>query len=161
MYHGEVNLAQEDLSLFLEVAEELKIKGFTQEQSSKMPESVAIQPREHDASPGPDLNLNTGKPPPTSVHKPKRHPLPHIEDDTVLVKSVPDEEPLYHQSWLGDETEEQHDDIEEKHEIEDLGHYEGGGYDAWHSGGEDGGKRFLYLKYLRYLQLPINQNDCK
>jgi len=140
MYHGEVNLAQEDLTLFLEVAEELKVKGLTQKQSSKMPESgVANQPREHVASPGPDLNSNIGKSPPTSVHKPKRQPLPHIEDDTVLVKSVPDEEPLYHQSWLGDETEEQHDDIEEKHEIEDLGHYEGGGYDAWHSGGGDGG----------------------
>ena len=151
MYHGEVNLAQEDLSLFLEVAEELKIKGFTQEQSSKMPESVAIQPREHDASPGPDLNLNTGKPPPTSVHKPKRHPLPHIEDDTVLVKSVPDEEPLYLQPWSGDP------ETEEKHEIEDLGLYEGGGgYDARHSGGE--GKRILYLRYFR---LPIDQNACK
>jgi len=140
MYHGEVNLAQADLNLFLEVAEELKVKGLTQKQSSKMPESgVANQPREHVASPGPDLNSNIGKSPPTSVHKPKRQPLPHIEDDTVLVKSVPDEAPLYHQSWPGDETEEQHDDIEEKHEIEDLGHYEGGGYDTWYSGGGDGG----------------------
>ena len=162
MYHGEVNLAQEDLNVFLEVAEELKVKGLTQKQSSKMPESgVAIQPREQDAPPGPDLNSNTGKSPPTSVPKPKRHPLPHIKDDIVLVKSVPDEEPLYHQSWSGDETEEQRDDTVEKHEIEDLGHYEGEGYDAWYSGGGDGGKRVLYLKYLRYLQLPINQNDCK
>ena len=166
MYHGEVNLAQEDLNVFLEVAEELKVKGLTQKQSSKMPESgVAIQPREQDVTPGPDLNSNTGISPPTSVLKLKRQPLPHIEDDTVLqfgsVKSVPDEAPLYHQSWSGDETEEQRDDTVEKHEIQDLGHYEGEGYDAWYSGGGDGGKRVLYLKYLRYLQLPINQNDCK
>ena len=116
MYHGEVNLAQEDLNLFLEVAEELKVKGLTQKQSSQMPESrVAIQPREQEASPGPDLNSNSRKPPPTSVLKPKRQLVPHIEDDTGLqfgsVKSVPDEEPLYLQPWSGDpETEEQHYD---------------------------------------------------
>lgn len=32
MYHGEVNVAQEDLNSFLAVAEELKVKGLTQQQ---------------------------------------------------------------------------------------------------------------------------------
>ena len=34
MYHGEVNVAQEELDKFLEVAETLKIKGLTQQQGS-------------------------------------------------------------------------------------------------------------------------------
>merc|ERR1712106_506343 len=33
MYHGEVNVAQEELNSFLAVAEELKVKGLTQNQS--------------------------------------------------------------------------------------------------------------------------------
>merc|ERR1712168_955290 len=39
MYHGEVNVAQEELNSFLAVAEELKVKGLTQNQSSKKQES--------------------------------------------------------------------------------------------------------------------------
>lgn len=34
MYHGEVNVAQEDLNSFLAVAEELKVKGLTQQKKS-------------------------------------------------------------------------------------------------------------------------------
>jgi len=34
MYHGEVSIAQEELNSFLEVAEDLKVKGLTQTQSS-------------------------------------------------------------------------------------------------------------------------------
>merc|ERR1719425_3417 len=33
MYHGEVNVAQEDLNSFLAVAEDLKVKGLTQNQT--------------------------------------------------------------------------------------------------------------------------------
>merc|ERR1719480_321736 len=33
MYHGEVNVAQEELNTFLAVAEELRVKGLTQNQS--------------------------------------------------------------------------------------------------------------------------------
>ena len=35
MYHGEVNVAQEELNSFLSVAEDLKVKGLTQNQSEK------------------------------------------------------------------------------------------------------------------------------
>ena len=35
MYHGEVSIAQEELNSFLEVAEELKVKGLTQTKSSE------------------------------------------------------------------------------------------------------------------------------
>jgi len=36
MYHGEVNVAQEDLNTFLAVAEDLKVKGLTQSDSSSV-----------------------------------------------------------------------------------------------------------------------------
>ena len=35
MYHGEVNIAQEDLTSFLAVAQDLKIKGLTQSSNSE------------------------------------------------------------------------------------------------------------------------------
>merc|ERR1712123_8079 len=35
MYHGEVNVAQEELNSFLSVAEDLKVKGLTQNQSQE------------------------------------------------------------------------------------------------------------------------------
>ena len=37
MYHGEVNIAQEDLSSFLAVAQDLKVKGLTQPPASSSP----------------------------------------------------------------------------------------------------------------------------
>jgi len=39
MYHGEVNVAQEDLNNFLSVAEDLKVKGLTQNQSGSSRQS--------------------------------------------------------------------------------------------------------------------------
>merc|ERR1712037_453254 len=39
MYHGEVNVAQEELNSFLAVTEELRVKGLTQNQSSKKQDS--------------------------------------------------------------------------------------------------------------------------
>ena len=35
MYHGEVNVAQEELNSFLSVAEDLQVKGLTQNKSSQ------------------------------------------------------------------------------------------------------------------------------
>ena len=42
MYHGEVNVAQEDLNTFLAVAEDLQVKGLTQ--------NTKTQPRTHQPS---------------------------------------------------------------------------------------------------------------
>ena len=43
MYHGEVNVAQEELNSFLAVAEELKVKGLTQGHSAVAPPAPAPQ----------------------------------------------------------------------------------------------------------------------
>lgn len=40
MYHGEVNVAQDELNTFLEVAEDLKVKGLTQNNLSENPEDA-------------------------------------------------------------------------------------------------------------------------
>ena len=44
MYHGEVNVAQEELNSFLAVAEELKVKGLTQNGSSSSSKSNTTTP---------------------------------------------------------------------------------------------------------------------
>ena len=52
MYHGEVNIAQEELNSFLSVAEELKVKGLTQNNS----QSNSKQKPEHNSVPVPRQN---------------------------------------------------------------------------------------------------------
>jgi len=42
MYHGEVNVAQEDLNSFLAVAEDLKVKGLTQNDQKQQPTSQSM-----------------------------------------------------------------------------------------------------------------------
>ena len=46
MYHGEVNVAQEELNSFLAVAEDLKVKGLTQNDSKKSSKSSNLPPSE-------------------------------------------------------------------------------------------------------------------
>merc|ERR1712190_69408 len=88
MYHGEVQVAQEDLNSFLSVAEELKVKGLTQNKSTAkekttdssfkphaLPSSPLFQssmkvaplkrdegPRSAHRLPGPSLNRGEGQP---------------------------------------------------------------------------------------------------
>ena len=77
MYHGEVNVAQEDLNNFLAVAEELKIKGLTQNNSEDSGKSSSNsqskqEPVKHRA---PSLNLPT-RPAPTAA-------VAAVEDDDI------------------------------------------------------------------------------
>ena len=66
MYHGEVNVAQEELDKFLEVAETLKIKGLTQGSNGSRPSKrpAAASSSAVSSSPSP------GEP----RKKPKMHP---------------------------------------------------------------------------------------
>jgi len=85
MYNGEVNVAQEELNSFLNVAEELKVKGLSGNQSSKakqksnstIPPYLANAPCLTDRQPEP----LTRKPKPTSVLQPKPRSLPLIKND--------------------------------------------------------------------------------
>ena len=68
MYHGEVNVAQEDLNSFLAVAEDLQVKGLTQGQSNT---------NDRDSQARPDTKpLSRPRPPPQSVPVKKPRPVP-------------------------------------------------------------------------------------
>ena len=87
MYHGEVNVTQDDLNTFLAVAEELKVKGLTQgnQQSQPKPPPAPRRVREP-----PD------QPPPAT----KRPRVAEVEEQRTTVKTeaaevVLDEEEAY------------------------------------------------------------------
>ena len=83
MYHGEVNVAQEELNSFLAVAEDLKIKGLTQNDSeskkTKIPQDILKQ---------------KNKEPLIQLSPPKRpHPLPQVQRAPVVSANL--HQPLY------------------------------------------------------------------
>ena len=105
MYHGEVNVAQEELNSFLAVAEELKVKGLTQNQSnaneanqtrSKSP--TRIKPRMSEIPAAPPKRP---KPPPQTTSfssaNQQNQRFSQIDDDDIqelpTVKTEPREYP--------------------------------------------------------------------
>merc|ERR1719222_888054 len=156
MYHGEVNVAQEELNSFLAVAEELRVKGLTQNQSSKKQESSFPAPS---PKPAPSRIPDREPPPPpkrprpTPVLQSNQHSLPPPEDDdiqeVVPVKSEPREAPLVQQHQAQPAAQEMYSHAlqaaEEgeyggEEQYEDYGQYEGEGYDGQEGG--DGNKGF-------------------
>merc|ERR1712096_592372 len=98
MYHGEVNVAQEELNTFLAVAEDLKVKGLTQN-NSESKQKTSFPPEASKSRPR-DLQERTEPPPPTKRPRPAPPPAPrappasyhHDDDDiqeVVPVKSEP------------------------------------------------------------------------
>jgi len=99
MYHGEVNVAQEELNSFLAVAEDLKVKGLTQNNSDSNPISKPDAPKPRLRDPPERLEPT----PPPKRPRPPPQPLPsrqvtapssyHSQDDdiqeVVPVKSEP------------------------------------------------------------------------
>jgi len=134
MYHGEVNIAQEDLKSFLQVAEDLSVRGLTQH---NCPDNIL--------SPSKSQQL-----PPASVSElsPKKdddHTLaaPHVSSllDTKLepeveVKSDPDDVTPHHQGSM-----EMYGDVSHMMTM-DTGEYEGSygdqEYDSSLHAGKDG-----------------------
>jgi hypothetical protein len=96
MYHGEVNVAQEELNTFLAVAEDLNVKGLTQNQTvrSKIPEAhpsvvskVCRTIKEHKRQEPPHA-----RPPPTFPMSAEE-----VEEEVqqvLLVKTEPRDQPL-------------------------------------------------------------------
>jgi len=68
MYHGEVNVAQEELNSFLAVAEDLRVKGLTQNQGGGG--SVARRPK------SPPVIKPSVRPPDRETHPPPKRPRP-------------------------------------------------------------------------------------
>merc|ERR1712106_785779 len=97
MYHGEVNVAQEELNSFLGVAEDLKVKGLTQTTSDSKPPSSqqSNKQRVRDTSEKRDPLVTTKPPrprPPTPPLRPPPVNYQHEDEDIqefVPVKSEP------------------------------------------------------------------------
>jgi len=147
MYNGEVNMAEEELNSFLNVAEELKVKGFTGNKSSKKQKSNSTTP--HYLANAPCLTDRQHEPlarkhKPTSVLQPERRSRPPLNSnnhaqESGSVKSELSEATLVRQHQVveahtttleimadyGADSEEQY---------EDFSHIEGEAYYAQHGG---------------------------
>merc|ERR1712096_555603 len=91
MYHGEVNVAQEELNSFLSVAEDLRVKGLTQNLSSSQ-QSSSKQSTSHRQSrsppPAPKFLPRAAEREP--LPQPKRaRPPPTVQDDDDIQEVVP------------------------------------------------------------------------
>jgi len=71
MYHGEVNVAQDELNSFLAVAEDLKVKGLTQ------------------SNPSSDGNSSYSKPKSETTSNPVPRPRPHRQEEPSTVPKRP------------------------------------------------------------------------
>ena len=118
MYHGEVNVAQEELNSFLAVAEELQVKGLTQ----NSPENES--PQESGKTKAlPTHNFQRSRPSPTCPPTPRTQapPAPSAYEATLPVVKT---EPECHNIVSYDETEneEEHDErnMEEVFEYEEY-----------------------------------------
>jgi len=163
MYHGEVNVAQEELNSFLAIAEDLKVKGLTQNNGgsssgSSNPPPPSKPPSHHRPTPTPQSSsqLHTSTPPPP----PKRpRPTPQAaapsmyqEDPDEIQEVVPvKEEPRQHHQVAMEEQQQEVIDnsgaMEQYGAEGDYGEYEGyeGEYDQGGMGdasmvGGDGNK---------------------
>jgi len=120
MYNGEVNVAQEELNTFLSVAEDLRVKGLTQNTAGSAKKNPPTQeatrqinrPREPpERDPLPPPQPKRPRPPPIPTHQvanPVKTYQPQYDDDiqeVVPVKSEPREPPPPQISHLESHTE--------------------------------------------------------
>jgi len=170
MYHGEVNVAQEELNSFLAVAEELKIKGLTQNGSK---ETNPKRDKPALAKPRPPSPKYSNPIQPTSINMP---------DDEIQeippIKSEPREQPLTPiiqapkvvnapKEMFATESTQQVAQIEEpawdSHDnYEEYGQYDTGmdqGYEAGmdHSVGSNQGSKAMLQQYIE----KVKEGDSK
>jgi len=103
MYHGEVNVAQEELNSFLAVAEDLRVKGLTQNNSNNPkqkdtyqqpppPKSSTVLTRPTDRDPIPTINRPRSTPV-TPITQSYQHDDDDIQE-VVPFKSEPNDHPV-------------------------------------------------------------------
>merc|ERR1712240_301943 len=83
MYHGEVNVAQEELNSFLSVAEDLKVKGLTQNNSNSIgrEEKLSFKASRESAYSRSTQRSPDREPPPSKRLQPVPHIQQGIDDD--------------------------------------------------------------------------------
>merc|ERR1712126_179539 len=134
MYHGEVNVAQEELNSFLAVAEELRVKGLTQNNQGREVKQGPAAPKPRVPPPAPLTSSTPAAPPPAKRPRPAPVPEPLDDDieEVVPVKTEPREtlqqggrEPVVDEGAL-----QQYGAEAEAEAYEDYGQYEEQGYGA-------------------------------
>jgi len=152
MYHGEVNVAQEELNSFLAVAEELRVKGLTQNNQSNSGASSHTKKDSYSAPrpappPAPRIPDRDPVPPPQkkrniSSYAPSS--APHEDDDIQEVMPTVKTEPIqvtptippepYHPQEPGGQLQQVDDGLnyDDEEGYEDYGQYgaEEGGYEG-------------------------------
>eukprot|EP00092_Neocalanus_flemingeri_P031832 GFUD01034579.1.p1 GENE.GFUD01034579.1~~GFUD01034579.1.p1 ORF type:complete len:350 (-),score=93.34 GFUD01034579.1:186-1235(-) len=96
MYHGEVNVAQEELNTFLSVAEDLQVKGLTQNESSQSkpnPEPMT-RPRPPREPQEPAKRARPPVPTSTSIPPSYQDDQDDIQEVLPVVKSEPESTPI-------------------------------------------------------------------
>ena len=79
MYHGEVNVAQEELNSFLAVAEDLRVKGLTQNPSESQSLTNKKQTNQLKSEPSSNLNSRTTEYTQAPPKRPRPPPLPQSQ----------------------------------------------------------------------------------
>ena len=118
MYHGEANIAQEDLNNFLSVAEELKVKGLTQgnSDSSSNSTSNSSRPKIEPHRQTKDKSSSLRKPP-SQPHSAVA-PLAEDDDDIQEVASVP----IKQETMEGVKTQAQYPRYSQEQQVQDQDH---------------------------------------
>eukprot|EP00092_Neocalanus_flemingeri_P015925 GFUD01017242.1.p1 GENE.GFUD01017242.1~~GFUD01017242.1.p1 ORF type:complete len:340 (-),score=89.84 GFUD01017242.1:39-1058(-) len=86
MYHGEVNVAQEELNSFLSVAEDLKVKGLTQNQSGTQKKESNSRPK------SPPLLKSAPRVPDRDNIPPPKRPRPPPTSSTISHTATDDDD---------------------------------------------------------------------
>jgi len=140
MYHGEVNVAQEELNSFLAVAEDLKVKGLTQNNSTTTEESKSLnsvaKPRLRNPLDESQIPMKKPRPAPPPIPSPA--PAYHHSEDIQEVVPVKIElEPAVPSSFQPTPYPDQGVVVDPNMEYgEDYGDYEGfDGADGGYGGG--------------------------
>jgi len=177
MYHGEVNVAQEELNSFLAVAEELRVKGLTQNNQSGNNSSSSSKKEPFSAAPRPQAaapRLPDPVPPPK---KPRPAAAPtyatHDDDDIQEVMPTVKTEPLqaaaaapepYQQQEQGGQLQQVDDGMGYDEEgYEDYGQYGAeGGYEGTlvDADGNKGGDKLLYQYIVANPEMGPNMHSC-
>ena len=87
MYHGEVNIAQDQLNSFLAIAEDLKVKGLTQGKEGTQSNTERSKTPVSSSRPS-QRNSNTGQSIPPVSKRPRQEPVSFQDDDIQEVVPV-------------------------------------------------------------------------
>ena len=166
MYHGEVNVAQEELNSFLAIAEELRVKGLTQNNGSSNNQN---QPSTA-SKPSPPLPKSMPLPKPCPRPNPQMDPVPPPkrprppaaaadEDDDIQEVVVPVKaEPQPYQAETSHALAPHEEALVQYGEegYEDYGQYEGeeGAYDTSMVGMDGNKGKQTCSSLIKYTQCP-------